>query len=232
MKTITINGVNIYAPRSRKELVDYALDEHKILVAVNAEKIHNATDETRSIINRNLGYPDGYGAIAALRYKGVDDAVKIPGCELWLDILDLYSDKKSFYFIGGKKETLTKTLDAIIFRYPDINILGSRDGYFDSVEESNLINDIAIKKPDVVFVALGSPKQELFMEKASQKHKALYQGLGGSFDVFVGNVNRAPDIWVKCNLEWLYRLIQEPKRFGRQVKLASYFLKLKLKLFK
>ncbi|CAH6887110.1 Glycosyl transferase [Vibrio chagasii] len=232
MKKITVNSVDIHGPSSRDELIDFALSNNLILVAVNAEKIYNATDQTREIINRNLGYPDGFGALVALRENGVSDAVKIPGCELWLDILDKHSDNKSFYFIGGTPDTINSTIVKVTDIYPNINLLGFRDGYFNAEQEASLIDDILIKKPDIVFVALGSPRQEVFMEKVSKSHKALYQGLGGSFDVFVGNVRRAPQAWVKLNLEWLYRLIQEPKRVRRQAKLALYFIKLKLGLYK
>ena len=80
-----------------------------------------------------------------------------------------------------------------------------------------LIDDIVQTRPDVVFVAMGSPKQELLMEEMQQRHPALYQGLGGSFDVYTNQVKRAPEWWVEHNVEWLYRLLQEPSRIKRQI---------------
>src|SRR5690554_3314788 len=102
MDSQKINGVNVYAPPSRKALIDFALENHSLLVAVNAEKILHATKQSRDIINRNVGYPDGLGAIMGLKKYGLTDVVKIPGCELWLDIVaQLYKDK-TFYLVGGK----------------------------------------------------------------------------------------------------------------------------------
>ena len=87
MKYELLNGVITYSPKSRNDLIDYAIKNKQILVAVNAEKILFATDKSRNIINRNFGYPDGIGAVWALQKKGCKNSVKIPGCELWLDIL-------------------------------------------------------------------------------------------------------------------------------------------------
>ena len=95
----------------------------------------------------------------------------------------------------------------------------------------NLIKDLFRKKPDVVFVAMGSPKQELLMEEMQQKHAALYQGLGGSFDVYTGNVDRAPKWWVKNNLEWAYRLVKQPSRIKRQIHLVRFLYLLKMNKF-
>ena len=85
-----------------------------------------------------------------------------------------------------------------------------------------MIEDIAEKRPDVVFVAMGSPKQELLMEEIQKRHKAIFQGLGGSFDVYTGHVPRAPKWWVDHNLEFAYRLLKEPKRIKRQIYLVKY----------
>ena len=93
---------------------------------------------------------------------------------------------------------------------------------------SEKIEDIVAKKPDVVFVAMGSPKQELLMEEISKRHPAIYQGLGGSFDVYTGNVKRAPEWWVNHNLEWAYRLIKEPTRIKRQIHLVRFMAKVKM----
>ena len=84
-----------------------------------------------------------------------------------------------------------------------------------------LIEDVAAKSPDIVFVAMGSPKQELLMGEMQQRHKAIYQGLGGSFDVYTGNVKRAPKWWVDHKVEFAYRLFKEPKRIKRQIHLLT-----------
>tara|TARA_R100000935_G_scaffold40059_1_gene61587 strand:- start:7715 stop:8413 length:699 start_codon:yes stop_codon:yes gene_type:complete len=229
MEFKTLNGVKTYAPKSREELLAYAMAQKSILVAVNAEKILHATDTTRAIINRNVGYPDGTGAVWALQKKGHQATVKIPGCELWLDIVTAYHKSKTFYLIGGKEEVIQETVAKLKSEYPEIQIVNFRNGYVKSeAEKKDLIADISEKKPDVIFVAMGSPKQELLMEEIQKQHSALYQGLGGSFDVYIGAVKRAPEWWVKNNLEWTYRLINQPTRIKRQIHLVRFFVQLQL----
>ncbi|MEO1033018.1 MAG: WecB/TagA/CpsF family glycosyltransferase [Bacteroidota bacterium] len=227
MQSEALNNVITYAPNSRDELIDYAVDNKKILVAVNAEKILHATDQSRAIINRNLGYPDGIGAVWALRKKGHKSTVKIPGCELWLDLIKKHHKDKSFYLVGGKDEVINATVEQLKSEFEGINICNFRNGYLKTEEEEHaLIEDIKKHRPDVVFVAMGSPKQELLMERIQKEHKAVYQGLGGSFDVYTGNVKRAPKWWVKNNLEWTYRLINQPSRIKRQIHLVRFFINL------
>jgi UDP-N-acetyl-D-mannosaminouronate:lipid I N-acetyl-D-mannosaminouronosyltransferase len=228
MECQELNNVKTYVPNSRKQLMEYVFEHKSILVAVNAEKIYHATDVTRAIINRNVGYPDGVGAVWALQRKGHSGAVKIPGCELWLDIVKEYHKEKTFYLVGGKESIIQETVAKLKSEFPTINILNHRNGYLKSDEEiNNLISDISQKKPDVVFVAMGSPKQELLMEKMYEQHPAVYQGLGGSFDVYTGKVKRAPAWWVNNSLEGLYRTLKEPKkRIMRDVRIMPYFVKL------
>lgn len=227
MKAETLNGVITYAPESPDQLISYAVQHHKILVAVNAEKILHATEESRAIINRNLGYPDGVGAVWALRKKGHKTVVKMPGCELWLDVVRKYHHSKSFYLVGGKQEIIDATVQQLQAEFKDINICNYRNGYLKTEAENvALIEDIKKHKPDVVFVAMGSPKQEYLMERIQKEHQAVYQGLGGSFDVYTGNVKRAPKWWVKNNLEWTYRLIKQPSRIKRQIHLVRFFFDL------
>jgi UDP-N-acetyl-D-mannosaminouronate:lipid I N-acetyl-D-mannosaminouronosyltransferase len=165
-----------------------------------------------------------------LKKKDCKEVVKIPGCELWLKIIEAWYEKgKSFYLVGAQPEVIRLTVEKLHEEYSGINIVGYRDGYIRSeIEKKALLDDIAEKKPDVVFVAMGSPKQELLMEEMQQAHSAVYQGLGGSFDVFVGNVERAPQWWVKHNLEWAYRLIRQPSRISRQIHLVRFWLLIKL----
>lgn len=229
MKFRIIQNIKCFAPESRKELIDYVFANKSILVAVNAEKILKSTKETQDIINSNIGYPDGIGAIWALQKKGIKDVVKIPGCELWLDIIQQHVSDKTFYLVGGKEEIIQETVSKLKTDYTEINIAGYRNGYIQSEEEKlALINEIASKRPDVVFVAMGSPKQELLMEEMSKIHSAVYQGLGGSFDVYTRNVKRAPKWWVKNNLEWAYRLVKQPTRIKRQLIYIKFFLFLKM----
>lgn len=223
---VEVNGVKIHPFSTFDSLLEYVNGRKGILVAINAEKILHATDQTRPIINRNIGYCDGVGAVMALKKRGYNDVVKIPGCELWLKIIaSLYKEGKTFYLVGGKQEVIEQTIGKLKTDFPGIQIVAYRNGYIKTDEERNaLIDDIAQKKPDVVFVAMGSPKQELLMEEMLQRHAAIYQGLGGSFDVYTGNVKRAPKWWVDHSLEWAYRLVKQPSRIKRQIHLVRFLL--------
>lgn len=227
---VEVNGVKVHPFASHDELLAYVSQKKGILVAINAEKILHATEQTRSIINRNIGYCDGIGAVMALKKRGYDKVIKIPGCELWLKIISMtYQQGKTFYLVGGKQEVIEQTVEKLKKEFPGIQIANFRNGYIKTDEEKRaLIEDITTKKPDVVFVAMGSPKQELLMEEISQRHPAIYQGLGGSFDVYTGNVKRAPKWWVDHNLEWAYRLVKEPSRIKRQIHLVRFLALVKL----
>ncbi|MBQ0115732.1 MAG: WecB/TagA/CpsF family glycosyltransferase [Bacteroidales bacterium] len=223
MNKVTLNGIEVFPFNSVDQLLEYVDGNKGILVAINAEKILHATDATRGIINRNIGYCDGVGAVMAIKQKGIKDVCKIAGCELWLKIIERYHKEKSFYLVGGKQDVIDQTIQKLKQDFPDINILGYRNGYFSGEDEmAATVDDIAERRPDVVFVAMGSPKQELFMEQMSARHKAIYQGLGGSFDVYTGKLKRAPKWWIDHKLEFAYRLIQEPKRIKRQVYYFKY----------
>ena len=216
METVTINGVNIYPFISDEQLMDFVEANKGILVAMNAEKIMHATQDTRNIINNNIGYCDGVGAVWALRQKGFKQAVKIPGCELWLKIIERFQHSKSFYLIGGKQEVIEATATKLPKDFSDVKIVGYHNGFMNADERQRLIQDVADKKPDVVFVAMGSPKQEFLMSELQNLHpSAIYQGLGGSFDVYTGNVERAPKWWIDHNLEFAHRFIANPKRWKR-----------------
>lgn len=226
MQQIALGGVGVYPFTSADELISYVAERPAILVAINAEKILHATDELKAIYNRNLGYSDGAGAVLALKKKGHQNACKIAGCELWLKIIERYSREKSFYLVGGKPEVIEETIQKLRADFPRINIVGYRDGYLKGSDDETLIADIAEKKPDVVFVAMGSPKQELLMERMQRVHpEAIYQGLGGSFDVYTGRVERAPEWWIRHNLEFAYRLIKQPSRIKRQIHLVRFLFR-------
>lgn len=220
---VNLRGVMAYPFASADQLIDYANDRKGILVAVNAEKIMNANSVTLPIMNGNIAYLDGSGAVLAARQKGATGAIKIAGCELWLRIIDRFHDSKTFYIIGAKPEVNRQTVDKLKKDFPGIRIVGRRDGYLrDEKERSALVDDVAMKKPDVVFVAMGSPKQEILMSEMASRHNAIYQGLGGSFDVYTGNVRRAPKWWIDHNIEFAYRLVNQPKRIKRNIKFVKF----------
>lgn len=214
---IELNGMKVFPFRSAGDLLAY-VDMHKgILVAVNAEKVTKATDETRAVVNNNIGYADGAGVVVAMHKKGHPDAVRIAGCDLWLDIVRESYKEKTFYLVGGKQDVIDDTIKKLQQEFEGINILGYRNGYIKTDEERKaLIKDVEEKKPDVVYVAMGSPIQEFLMADMMKVHPAIYQGLGGSFDVYTGRVRRAPLWWQKHNVEFLYRFLKQPQRYQRE----------------
>jgi len=226
MQSTIINNLKVHAFSNKEEFLDYIENEKKILVAVNAEKILKEDEKLKNIITQNIGYPDGVGAVMALKQKGIN-AVKIPGSEFWLDIIAKYQNKKSFYLLGTTQDIIDNTVKKLKQEYPNINILGYRDGFLDEKAKEELKNTLQNLKPDVVFVAQGTPRQEFLMEELIKVHPALYMGLGGSFDIYGGDKKRAPKIFLDLHLEWLYRLLKEPTRFGRQLVLIKFLFLLK-----
>ena len=230
---VELNGMKVFPFSSPKQLLEY-VDSHKgILVAVNAEKVTKATDETRAIVNNNIGYADGAGVVVAMHKNGYPDAVRIAGCDLWLEIIRESVRKKTFYLIGGRQEVIDDTVRMLRQDFEGIQIVGYRNGYLKSDEERMaVIDDVVAKKPDVVFVAMGSPAQELLMSDMMKLHPAIYQGLGGSFDVYTGRVKRAPLWWQKHNVEFLYRFLKQPQRYKREYYRLKFLVWMLLGKFK
>lgn len=207
-KRVSVNGIKIYPFNSIDELVDFVVNKKQILIAINAGKIGRVDDEFRKLVGDNIGFADGIGAIAAIKKAGYPDAKKIPGCDIWLKIIERKYQSSSFFFVGGKQEVIENLIVRLNKDYPGINIVGYRNGYIKSGEEEDaLLREIVDKRPEYVFVAMGSPKQENLMKKLMAHHKALYQGLGGSFDVYTGQVKRAPQWLINIGFECPYRLI-------------------------
>lgn len=223
-----INGFKVYGFDSRDKLISHIKTKPSILIAINAEKIYAGNDELKLISQNGVGYPDGIGAVKALKTKGARKAVRIPGSELWLDIVSTLTNEDSVYLIGATNEVIEATVDKLNQIYPSLEIAGYRNGFLNESDIVTLEKDILAKKPTVVFVAQGSPRQERLMQRLQLSHEAIYMGLGGSFDVFTGNVTRAPRLFRENGLEWLYRLLSQPSRIKRQKVLLPFFINLHL----
>ena len=218
MHPIKIKNVEIYPFHNMDELIAYTELNKKLYLSLNAEIIIRADGEVANIINEHVGYADGFGAVKVLKSKGANNIDRIPGCELWLEIIRRYHSSKSFYLVGATEETIQTTVEKLREMYSGINICGYRNGFIKSEDERNaVINDVAKKKPDYVFVAMGFPIQEKLMNDMYQRHKAVYLNLGGSFDVFTGKVSRAPKFIQRMGLEWFYRFVTHPSRYKRQI---------------
>lgn len=228
MDRIEIGDVKFYPFEDRGQLIAQLVEERKkMLFAVNARKIMTSPDSLKKTISNHIGYIDGHGAIWAAKRMGYNGEIaRIPGVELWLDIIKHVPGKK-YYFLGAKQEVLEEVVQKLKAEYPQIKIAGYRNGYFDEHELANIGQDIETSGADFVFVAMGSPLQENVMIKLYDIYETTYMGVGGSFDVYSGNVQRAPVIFQKLGLEGFYRFASNPKRlFDREIFYFRYFRKL------
>ena len=142
-----------------------------------------------------------------------------------MEMLCELSNEKKFkiFMYGAKPEIVKKAKENLEKKYPNINIVGYIDGY--EKDNEKIVNMINESGADIMFVALGSPKQEFWINENKKKLNCkIYQGVGGSFDVFSGTIKRAPKWMQKCGLEWFYRLIKEPKRIVRQLGLFKFLV--------
>lgn len=203
------------------ERVNAALDEHRkmFLITANPETLMMGLeipefdavllDENTTIV------PDGIGIIKALQIVGYGKNKRIPGVEftdLLLKIADIKS--RSVYFYGSSPEVIEVLVEKTRRQYPHAVIAGYQNGY--EKDSTEVMQDIAACRPDIVLVALGVPAQELLIAKHYHEfEKGIFMGVGGSFDVLSGCKKRAPEIFLKLNLEWLYRICREPKRLKR-----------------
>lgn len=176
--------------------------------------------EFRAVLNgADLSLPDGIGVVYAAKILGRPLKGRAPGVDFAQALMTRMSHTgQSLFLLGAKPGVAEQAAENLRRSHPGLLICGVHDGYFQ--EDGPVIEAIRAARADVVFVCLGAPKQELWMAKNGPLTGAkLAVGLGGCLDVFAGNVQRAPEKWQKAGLEWLYRLIKEPSRFGRMAKL-------------
>lgn len=200
-----------------EKAIEYALNISGQIVTINPEMITYAKknpDFKNIIENAQLIIPDGIGVELGLKILG-KSVKRIAGIEFAKTLLVEFSKKNSpVALVGAKEEIITKAKENLEKEIEGMNIVYSHNGYFE--DDEKILADLAKSNPRYVLIALGSPKQEKFINKAKKlMPEALFIGIGGSFDVWSGVVERAPEIYQKIGLEWLYRTIKEPKRFKR-----------------
>lgn len=200
-----------------EEAVNYALSHSGQIITINPEMISNAQKlpEFAQIINSaELVVPDGIGVELGLKILG-HKVHRIAGVELGKTLIVKFSEAgKSVALIGAKPEVIDKAVKNLNGEISNLNVVYSHDGYFS--DDNEVLTDVVKASPDLVLVALGSPKQEFFINDLKKMlPDATMIGLGGSFDVWAGVVERAPKIYQNLGLEWLYRTVKEPKRFKR-----------------
>ncbi len=231
IEKINILGINI-ANITCEEAVDIILKriEEKKTTTVftpNSEIIENfrKKSELVELLNSaDILTADGAGVVLGSKILKTPLKERCAGFDVASLLLKKGAEKDvSFYFFGSKEEIGIKAKENLEKKYPNIKIVGTHSGYFD--ESEDIASLIAEKNPDVVFVCLGALKQEKWIHnnKDTLSGKVL-MGLGGSLDVFAGEVKRAPDIFIKLNLEWFYRLINQPSRFVRMLALPKFLI--------
>ena len=167
---------------------------------------------------------DGVGITKAAAMLGTPLKSRVPGIDFASNVISRLAERGgSVYLLGAKPLVAETAAEKLTQTYPGIVIAGTNDGYF--TDDAPVIEKINAASPDFLMVCLGSPKQELWMSaNAGRLSCGLMAGLGGSLDVLAGNVQRAPETWRRLGLEWLYRVIKEPKRLGRVMKLPAFVL--------
>ena len=200
-------------------------DGASVVVTPNAEIAYEAlrSDELRALLNSaDLMLPDGSGVVLAAKLLKTPLKQKVAGVDFADRLMGvLETTGGGLYLLGSKPGIAELAAQNMTKKHPKLRICGMADGYFK--EEAPVVEKINAAAPDVLFVCLGAPKQELFMKRhLDDLHVKLMIGLGGTLDSFAGTVKRAPKWMIRCNLEWLYRLIKEPKRFGRMLRLPKY----------
>lgn len=196
----------------------------------NSEMVMAAVEDKdfENILNSaDILTADGIGIIYASKILGNAISERAAGYDISLKLIESLADTgKTLYLFGAAPGIAEKAKENIEIKFPGIKIAGLHNGYFDEAEEEKIIEDINNKKPDILFVCLGSPKQEKWIfEHKDRLGAKVAMGLGGCLDVYAGNVKRAPDIYIKLGLEWLYRLMKEPKRFFRMLALPKFMIK-------
>lgn len=227
-----IRGIGILGFQEQAQFVDYLLADGALktgmLVAINAEKIILAEQNSllsELIKSAEYKYADGISIVRSIKqkYAAASCLQRIAGVDLWQALMkDAGVRRIPVFLVGGKPEVLAKVEQKLVAAW-GVKIVGSHSGYFKEEERLALFQSIQESGAAIVTVALGSPKQEIFMRDCQQIYpNALYMGVGGTFDVFSGTVKRAPKVWQYFGLEWLYRVLAQPTRIGRVARLFKY----------
>ncbi len=196
-----------------------------LVVTPNAEIVQQAQSDpefSALIAGADLVLPDGVGVIYASKILKRPLKSRVPGVDFAAALMDrMAAAGKRLFLLGAKPGVAEEAARRMAAQHPGLMVCGTHDGYFH--EDAPVVQAIREARADVVFVCLGAPKQEKWSSAhGSQTGARLFVGLGGSLDVFAGQVDRAPEIWQKLGMEWLYRAIRQPARFKRVAKLPLF----------
>lgn len=181
--------------------------------------------ELMSILQEaDMVVPDGIGVVWASKYSSIRLRERVAGYDLTQNLFsELAETEHTIYFFGGAPGVATEAARKMTRKYPGLKIVGIHNGYFDGKEEKKIIHDIKKLSPSILLVGLGAPKQEKWIYENMRLFGAKVSiGVGGSFDVMAGNVKRAPKVFQKLGLEWFYRLITQPTRWRRMMRLPMF----------
>jgi len=229
--TVDVVGVPIQNVDMNEAVQDCSafLEEkgRRIVVTPNAEILQLCVEDAKVkeiICQADYIVPDGIGVVKGAKLLGTPVKGKVAGCDLaWNLLSEMEKKGKKLFLLGAKPGVAATAAENMKKAHPDLIVCGVQDGYFK--EDKPVIDAINAADADVLFVCLGVPKQERWMvEHRGELNVSLMMGLGGSLDVFAGTVKRAPKIFIKLGLEWFYRLIKEPWRFKRMMKLPVFFV--------
>ena len=196
-------------------------NKKKFIITVNPEiimKSYKNIEIKEMLLNdNNILVPDGISIIKKAKQYNINIKERITGVDISSKTLEICNkNKKSIYLFGSKKEVLDKLII-------NINIVGFSDGYVE--DKDKIMQEIIFLSPDLILIALGVPNQELLINKYIEKaKKGVFIGVGGTFDVLSGCKKRAPKLFIKLNLEWLYRIICEPTRLKRFIQNNIVFM--------
>lgn len=204
-----------------------ATREKGYVVTPNAEIVYEAVQDAsfRDLLNgAAMVLPDGAGVVLGAKILGTPLKEKVAGIEFGEEICKLLAETGGkLYLLGSKPGIADQAGQKLKTKYPGLTVCGTADGYFK--DEAAVVTKINEAAPDVVFVCLGAPKQEKFIRNhLDEMNATLYLGLGGSLDGYAGVAQRAPRWMINLSLEWLYRLMKEPKRLGRMMRLPKFVL--------
>jgi N-acetylglucosaminyldiphosphoundecaprenol N-acetyl-beta-D-mannosaminyltransferase len=208
-------------------IYDSKKGEKSLIVAINPEKVMKAQEDPKLLqLLNNAAYqiPDGIGVVLASKFRGGKIKQRVTGIDMMLKLCETAAKENLKVFLyGAKPGVADKASEMLEKKFPSINIVGTISGY---EEEEMVVKAVNEAKADVLFVALGSPRQEEWIVRNMDNlHPTIFQGVGGSYDVLSGNLKRAPETFQRLGLEWLYRLLKEPWRMKRQILLPKFLIK-------
>jgi len=212
---------------NKDEAVEYGFANRGQVVTLNPEMIMNTASNPllKEIIrSAQLVIPDGVGVEIGFKILGKNNVHRIAGIEYSKLILKKYWENSlPIALVGAKRDVLELACENLKREFDGINIVYTQDGFFEN--DSEVFENLKKSNAQLVLVALGSPKQEEFIYKIKKEMpNTLFIGVGGSFDVWSNKVERAPEVWQKAGLEWLYRTIKEPSRFKRIFPILPLFV--------